>query len=66
MENPITKKIGLPLNDGFAQAIARKIDKFHSFHGGLRFGDGLLIPPTIGSLIISSISCNCHDGLPLV
>jgi len=27
----------------------RKIDKFHLVHGGLRFGDGLLIPPTIDS-----------------
>jgi len=30
-------------------AIARKIDKFHSAYGGLRFGDGLVIHPTIGS-----------------
>jgi len=30
-------------------AIARKIDKFHSVHGRLRFGNGLLISPTIGS-----------------
>jgi len=32
-----------------ARAIARKIDKFHSVHCGLRFGYGLLIHPTIGS-----------------
>gem|GEM_PF-6734487 len=31
------------------RANALKIDKFHSVHDGLRFGDGLLIPLTIGS-----------------